>query len=89
MRGNAVIVTGSVTGKAPNISDVKEVKAHCRLPVLLGSGVDVNNIAEFYGVADGFIIGSYFKKGGSWDKTVDAQRVRKLAEIVRILREKR
>src|SRR5437763_9394192 len=38
MRGDAVIVTGSVTGKPPQLADVREAKAHCRLPVLLGSG---------------------------------------------------
>src|SRR5215475_7857935 len=47
MRGDAVIVTGSVTGDAPKIADVEEAKAHCRLPVLLGSGIDANNIADF------------------------------------------
>src|SRR5262245_782245 len=75
MRGDAVIVTGSVTGDAPNFSDVEEVKAHCQLPVLLGSGVDANNIAEFYETADGFIIGSHFKQDGHWANQVDPERV--------------
>src|SRR5215510_12854121 len=78
MRADAVIVTGSVTGDAPKISDAQEVKSHCRLPVLLGSGVDANNIAEFYQAADGFIIGSYFKLDGHWANPVDAERVRRL-----------
>jgi membrane complex biogenesis BtpA family protein len=74
----AVLVTGAVTGDAPKISDVKEAKAHCRLPALLGSGVDSDNIADFYQAADGFIIGSYFKVDGHWANPVDAERVRKL-----------
>ncbi len=82
MRGDAVIVTGSVTGDAPKIADVREVKAHCRLPVLLGSGVDANNIAEFYEAADGFIIGSYFKIDGHWANAVDGERVRQLMGLV-------
>jgi membrane complex biogenesis BtpA family protein len=82
MRGNAVIVTGSVTGDAPKLSDVQEVKAYCRLPVLLGSGVDANNIAEFYQAADGFIIGSYFKTDGHWANPVEAERVRRLMTLV-------
>src|SRR5215471_9645533 len=40
MRADAVIITGSVTGDAPKLADAREAKAHCRLPVLLGSGVD-------------------------------------------------
>src|SRR5262247_4078990 len=78
MRGDAVIVTGSVTGDPPGLQDVDEAKAHCRLPVLLGSGIDSDNIADFYKAADGFIIGSYFKVDGHWANPVDAERVRKL-----------
>jgi uncharacterized protein len=83
MRADAVIVTGSVTGDAPKITDVQEAKAHCRLPVLLGSGIEVKNIAEFYQAADGFIIGSYFKTDGHWANAVDAKQVEGLIEIVR------
>jgi len=82
MRGDAVIVTGSVTGEAPRIVDVEEAKAHCRAPVLLGSGIDADNIADFYQAADGFIIGSYFKADGHWANPVDAERVRKLVRLV-------
>jgi len=86
MRGDAVIVTGSVTGEAPRIEDAREAKAHCRLPVLLGSGVDANNIAEFYPAADGFIIGTYFKTDGHWTKSVDAERIKRLMTLVERLR---
>ena len=82
MRADAVIVTGAVTGDAPKIADVKEAKAHCRAPVLLGSGVDADNIADFYQAADGFIIGSYFKVDGHWANPVDAERVRRLTTQV-------
>jgi predicted TIM-barrel enzyme len=82
MRADAVIVTGSVTGDAPKLSNVGEVKAHCRLPVLLGSGVDASNIDGFYSAADGFIIGSHFKAGGHWANAVDEERVKKFLEVV-------
>jgi uncharacterized protein len=85
MRADAVIVTGSVTGEAPKIADALEAKAHCRLPALLGSGVDENNIADFYQAADGFIIGSYFKAGGHWANPVEPERVERLmARVERI-----
>jgi membrane complex biogenesis BtpA family protein len=75
MRGDAVIITGSVTGDPPGLQDLQEVKAHCRLPVLIGSGVDADNIAEFSQAADGFIIGSYFKAGGHWAYEIDSSRI--------------
>ena len=86
MRGDAVIVSGSATGEAPRAADVAEAKAHCRIPVLLGSGVSPENVAGFYDAADGFIVGSYFKGGGLWSNTVEAARVRTMVEAVRALR---
>ena len=86
MRGDAVIVSGSATGAPPRAADVKEANSHCRVPVLLGSGVTPENVAEFYEAADGFIVGSYFKEGGLWSNTVDPARVRRLVETVRDLR---
>lgn len=78
MRGDAVIVTGNVTGNAPQKADVEEVKARCHLPVILGSGIDAENIAEFYAAADGFIVGSYFKTDGAWKNAVDPRRIETL-----------
>lgn len=86
MRADAVIISGNVTGDPPQLADVEEAKTHCRLPVILGSGVDAENIAGFYPAADGFIIGTYFKVDGHWAKTVDARRVERLMAVVGKLR---
>jgi membrane complex biogenesis BtpA family protein len=85
MRGDAVIVTGSVTGDAPNISDVKATKSGCALPVYLGSGVTTKNLARFFSSADGFIVGSEFKENGDWSRTVDPKRVEKFMKMHRKL----
>ena len=86
MLGDAVIVSGGVTGEPPRAADVREAKSRCRLPVLLGSGVTPENVSEFFDDADGFIVGSYFKEGGLWSNTVGPARVERLAEAVRRLR---
>lgn len=86
MRGDAVIVSGSATGEPPRAADVTEAKSHCRIPVLLGSGVTPENVAEFYDAADGFIVGSYFKERGLWSNTVEPARVELMIEAVRRLR---
>lgn len=75
MRGDAVIVTGTVTGKAPRRSDVLAVKKKTKLSVYLGSGVTAKNLKTFFGVADGFIVGSEFKEAGHWSRPVDPRRV--------------
>jgi uncharacterized protein len=86
MRADAVIITGSVTGEPPRIEDVREAKSHCRLPVILGSGINDENVAEFYDAADGFIVGSYFKERGLWSNAVERARVSSLMDAVRKLR---
>jgi membrane complex biogenesis BtpA family protein len=78
MGADCVIVTGSVTGEAPQLADVKEAKSHCQLPVFLGSGITAANIDQFHNEADGFIIGSYFKVDGLWSNTIDPTRVTQL-----------
>ncbi len=86
MRGDAVIVSGAATGEPPRAGDAREAKSHCRLPVLLGSGVTPENVAGFYDAADGFIVGSYFKERGLWSNTVERARVERMTEAVRALR---
>jgi membrane complex biogenesis BtpA family protein len=83
MGADCVIVTGNVTGEAPDTADVREAKSHCRLPVFLGSGISADNIEEFYEQADGFIIGSHFKVDGHWANTIDQKRVEKFMARVR------
>ncbi len=83
MRGDAVIVTGTVTGEAPRADDVAEVKRATRLPVLLGSGVSAANVAGFRAHADGLIVGSEFKRGGHWSGAVDPRRVERFVRALR------
>jgi hypothetical protein len=86
MRGDAVIVTGGATGRAARLEDVAEAKKHCRLPVLLGSGVDAENLAQYYHKADGFIVGSHFKREGFWRNPLDADRIERFMQEAARLR---
>ncbi|HXI83365.1 MAG TPA: BtpA/SgcQ family protein [Verrucomicrobiae bacterium] len=75
MRGDAVIITGSVTGDPPQLTDIRAAKKHSHLPIYLGSGVTAQNLAKYYALADGFIVGSHFKIDGRWSNAVDAKRI--------------
>ena len=75
MRADAVIVTGTATGECPTAEDVDEVRARCRVPVWLGSGITADNIERYGCAADGFIVGSDFKRDGRWSESVDPARV--------------
>ena len=82
MRGDAVIVTGVVTGQAPQPDDMRAVKSGTRLPVFLGSGATADNVGEFAAMADGFIVGSEFKRDGHWANPVDGRRVRRFVRAL-------
>jgi hypothetical protein len=72
---DGVVVTGGATGEPASPADLKEASAAVRLPVLVGSGLTPANLAD-YAAADGFIVGSSLKRGGSWAEPLDADAVR-------------
>jgi len=86
MGADCVIVSGGVTGEPPKVSDVREAKSHCHLPVFLGSGISSANIDEFYKEADGFIVGTSFKVDNRWANPIDPTRVEKFMTTVESLR---
>jgi uncharacterized protein len=81
---DAVIVSGSSTGKPTALEDVHMVKHHAGpAAVYVGSGVDESTVEGLLEVADGAIIGTAFKRGSKVSAPVDSARVRALVSIVR------
>jgi membrane complex biogenesis BtpA family protein len=81
---DALIVSGVGTGMAADIEEVRRVRAACpKSKLLLGSGVSLENAAEFLEIADGLIVGSSLKRGGQLHNAVDAKRVARLASKIR------
>jgi hypothetical protein len=75
---DALLVTGSATGEETDPRRVEEVKrAVPDRPVLVASGVTPQNIGA-YAAADGFVVGTWLKKGGVTQNAVDPSRVRRL-----------
>ena len=82
-KADGVIVTGAHTGDAPDAQDVENVRRGVGCHVLVGSGVDVNNVDRFMPWADAIIIGSSMKVGGEWQNALDTDRVARFIERVR------
>ncbi len=85
-QADAVVVTGTHTGEAPALADLRAVRSATTLPVLVGSGTTADNYGDFYDLADGFIVGSALKEGGRWDAPVCQQRVEKLVTTAEQIR---
>ncbi|KAL3080263.1 hypothetical protein niasHT_034237 [Heterodera trifolii] len=84
---DGVILSGAATGEAACPDELDEVRSKCTLPVLIGSGIEVNNVNLFKG-ADAFIVGSNFKKDGNWRNEIEKNRVENLVEKVRRMERK-
>jgi len=79
---DGLIITGSSTGEKPDISEIIKIKEKINLPVIAGSGMTQENIQEYYEHCDGFIIGSFFKKGGKWFNELDPGRIEKFVKTI-------
>jgi uncharacterized protein len=83
---DVVIATGQRTGNAATIAEISEISEGTRLPVVLGSGVDVENVGDLLGVADGAIVASSLKEDGVWWTPVSERKVAAFMQVVRQLR---
>jgi membrane complex biogenesis BtpA family protein len=84
---DAIIVTGSATGSATAIEDLRRAKEGAgQTAVIAGSGVDLVNVRPLLEVADGLIVGTAFKRGKVTTNPIDGNQVQAFMEAVRKFR---
>ncbi len=86
---DGVIVTGTGTGKEVDLNELKSVKKYFKGPVIIGSGVTIDNLDKYFYSSDAMIIGSWFKKNGYWANKLEYDRVAKFMLKVNKLRAKK
>jgi membrane complex biogenesis BtpA family protein len=80
---DAVILTGTMTGKPVGVSALEQVKRSLPdVPVIAGSGVTPERVDAILRHADGLIVGTALKQGGRVEAPVDAEAVKTLVEAV-------
>ena len=78
---DAVIVTGETTGRKPNIGKVHRVKMALKTtPVIVGSGVTEDNVAEYLQMCDGVIVGTSLKRNNITENPVDIVKVKEFVK---------
>ena len=81
---DALIVSGVGTGRAAELGDVERVRTACpKTKLLLGSGVNADNVKNYLRFADGVIVGSSLKRDGKLANPVDSKRVAALVKAMR------
>src|SRR6187401_3347850 len=78
---DGVIVTSQFTGLNPDKNDLIKAKIATKLPVLIGSGMNADNITDYLPLADGFIVGSYFRTDGKFLEKLEPERLNKFMEV--------
>lgn len=83
-RADALVVSGTGTGRSTDPSDLAAVrKAVPQASVLVGSGVGPDNVSELLHGADGIIVGSAVMNGGEAGAGVERTRARTLMGAAR------
>ncbi|XP_053127348.1 uncharacterized protein F13E9.13, mitochondrial-like isoform X2 [Hemicordylus capensis] len=78
---DGVVLTGTATGVEADPEELQEVGRAVKIPVLVGSGVTLENVKDYLG-ANALIVGSYFKKGGYWVNDLDPDRVKRFMDHI-------
>ncbi|MCR8473651.1 MAG: BtpA/SgcQ family protein [Candidatus Korarchaeota archaeon] len=83
-RGNAscVVLTGRRTGVPPSKNVLERISKLEEGPVLIGSGLAISNI-DLLKLANGAIVGTFFKEHGDIRNPIDKERVSRFMEAVR------
>ncbi len=68
---DVLIATGQRTGSPTQPEEVEQVRAGTHLPVIVGSGLNPEQVPTLMGVADGAIVGQWLKKDAVWWNPVD------------------
>ena len=82
-RAEAIVVTGKKTGQRTPTDKIKQYRSIIgNHPLIVGSGLTAQNAYEKLCIADGAIVGTYFKFGNDTINMVDPKKVRELmAEV--------
>ena len=84
---DVICVSGPLTGEAVDGSELARVKeAVGDVPVLANTGVNIDNVADIFSIADGCVIGTHFKRDGNTWNEVEAGRVSRFMDAVEGLR---
>ncbi|MEM7228485.1 MAG: BtpA/SgcQ family protein, partial [Planctomycetota bacterium] len=79
---DGVIITGIATGQAIRLDDLGSARVATNQPLLVGSGVTPESVADLFAYADGLIVGSWYKVDGVWTNPPDRDRATALVESV-------
>uniref|UniRef100_A0A182S876 BtpA family membrane complex biogenesis protein n=1 Tax=Anopheles maculatus TaxID=74869 RepID=A0A182S876_9DIPT len=83
---DGLIITGSSTGSSAELSDLQALHGKTTLPLIIGSGLTLENLPSYWKLANAAIVGSHFKIKGNWNADLCRKRVQAFMNGVDTLR---
>jgi uncharacterized protein len=83
---DGVVVTGARTTEPPKVAELRPIRKHAHVPVLVGSGMTPENIRSYFPLANGFIVGSTFRQEGRFLGKLEPKRLEQFVRVFRGLR---
>ena len=85
---DAICVSGATAGSPTDSDALRAVKSAAgAVPVFVNTGVRAENVAAQLDIADGAIVGTYFKRDGVFENRAQRSRVEELMSQARKFRE--
>ncbi len=81
-KADGIIISGEETGTPVDLVELKRAKDSVQAPVLVGSGLTVNNAINVLKKADGAIVGTSIKENEDIHNQVSVEKVKELMEEV-------
>ncbi len=89
-RADAIVVTGEETGMKTPLEKIREFRRVLGdYPLIIGAGLTPYNVYEQLLIAEGAIVGSYFKRNMQTNSPVDRERVQQLMTAVHTVRKEK
>ncbi|MCI9263974.1 MAG: BtpA/SgcQ family protein [Oscillospiraceae bacterium] len=83
---DAIIITGAHTGSASPVETIRQVRQAVDLPLVAGSGVNLNNVTDQFSLVEAAIVGSAMKAHGKAEEPIDYALAKALADKVNAYR---
>jgi uncharacterized protein len=85
---DAICVSGATAGSPTDAAALRAVKSAAgQVPVFVNTGVRAENVADQLAVADGAIVGTFFKQNGVFENRAERARVTELMDQAKKFRE--
>lgn len=85
-QASSLIATGFRTGDQTKPEEVLAIREGSNLPILVGSGIDIDNCVELLKIADGAILGVSVKEPREMSGKTNVEKLRKFMDVIHELR---